>query len=634
MNQLFRILSFVFFMLAGSVLFAQTDTMPVVAGDTVLSATLNDSINRVLLDEYSKKLQLIESQRIQDSTRKAELEQRLKELKTTDNLQKEELLNQLREIEEQEKQRIENKKSQIDSLRKTAKGYPVVGVLSDTLFYLYTKIGASTPSERAAKISQKIRMLYDDDFLKADSIIAIHSENTYDIVYKELIVMSISENDAIWYGSGMKEMANDYVVIIRESIVKAKEENSIIKLLTRIGLVIMVLIIARLILWLIGKGYRMLDAFIDRKKDVWLKDLSYRDYTFLTTEQELQAIEFIIKASRWFIYAVLLYVMLPIIFSIFPFSRTWANALFELVWLPLKGVFISIWNYLPNLFSILVIYVVMKYVIKFVKYIFNEIGTEKLKISGFHSDWAMPTYSIVKFLLYAFMFVLIFPYLPGSDSNIFKGVSVFIGVLFSLGSSSAIANMVAGLVITYMRPFKLGDRIKIGDVTGDVIEKTLLVTRIKTVKNEIITIPNSSVLTGNTTNYSSEADKNGLIMYTTVTIGYDVPWKDMHQALIDAAGRTDMLLKNPKPFVLQTSLDDFYVSYQLNAYTREATKQAMIYSNLHQNIQDVCNERGIEILSPHYRAARDGNNITIPANYLASDYKAPSFNVNIAKDEK
>ena len=271
----------------------------------------------------------------------------------------------------------------------------------------------------------------------------------------------------------------------------------------------------------------------------------------------------------------------------------------------------------------------MKYVIRFVRYIFHEIEAEKLKLSGFHADWAMPTYSIVKFLLYAFMFVLIFPYLPGSDSNIFKGVSVFIGVLFSLGSSSAIANMVAGLVITYMRPFKIGDRIKIGDVTGDVVEKTLLVTRIRTIKNEVITIPNSSVLIGNTTNYSSEAIEKGLIIHTTVTIGYDVPWKDMHQALIDAALRTNLILDEPKPFVLQTSLEDFYVSYQINAYTREAGKQALIYSNLHQNIQDVCNERGIEILSPHYRAARDGNMTTIPADYLPNDYKSPSFNVKV-----
>jgi small-conductance mechanosensitive channel len=397
----------------------------------------------------------------------------------------------------------------------------------------------------------------------------------------------------------------------------------------RISLILFVILTVGLLFWLINKGFKKLIIYIELNKDKWLKNLAYKDYTFLSAEQEYKAIVFIVKPIRWFIYAIILYITLPIIFSIFPFTRSWADTLFNLVWNPFKGIFMAIWSYLPNLFTIIIIYFVMKYVIRFVKYIFNEIESDKLKISGFHSDWAMPTYSIAKFLLYAFMFVLIFPYLPGSDSNVFKGVSVFLGILFSLGSSTAIANMVAGLVITYMRPFKIGDRIKIGDVFGDVQEKTLLVTRIKTPKNEIITIPNSAVLSGNTINYSSEILNNGLILHTTVTIGYDVPWKDMHNALIDAALRTDHILEDPKPFVLQTGLEDFYVSYQVNAFTKEVKKQARIYSDLHQNIQDVCNERGIEILSPHYRAARDGSMTTIPADYLPKDYTAPRFNLNV-----
>ena len=598
-------------------------------GQTDSLVQKNDSINNIALQEYNQKLVEVEQQRIADSIKKAELESQLSKLKTTDNLQKEELLQQLKSIEVNEKRRIANKKAQIDSLRNSAKGYPVFGVMNDTLFLVYSKIGASTPKERAINISRKIEKLYEDDFLKTDSILVVKSENTYDIVYGELIIMSISENDAIWYDKSMHELVQSFKEIIKNSIVKAKNENSWLKIIVRIGLVLLVIAIAWGLIWLIGRGYSRLLLFINSKKEKWLKDLSYKDYTFLTAEQEMHVILFLVKIFRWFVYAILLYITLPIIFSIFPFSRDWADALFQLIWSPFKGVLIAVWVYLPNLFSILVIYFVMKYVIRFVRYIFHEIEAEKLKISGFHADWAMPTYSIVKFLLYAFMFVLIFPYLPGSDSNIFKGVSVFIGVLFSLGSSSAIANMVAGLVITYMRPFKIGDRIKIGDVTGDVVEKTLLVTRVRTIKNEVITIPNSSVLNGNTTNYSVEAMEKGLIIHTTVTIGYDVPWKNMHKALIDAALRTDSILDEPKPFVLQTSLDDFYVSYQINAYTREAGKQALIYSNLHQNIQDVCNEMGIEILSPHYRAARDGNMTTIPADYLPKDYKSPSFNVKV-----
>ena len=592
-----------------------------------------DSLNAVTVREYHQKLAEAQEQRIADSIKKAELESQLAALQTADNLDKEGLLLQLKALEANEQKQLERKKARIDSLRNTAVGYPVTGILKDTLFLLYSKIGAATPEERARSISGKIERLYGDDLLNTDSLQVLKSENTYDIVYGDLIVMSISESDGIWYGKDMPELAQSFKESITNSLVQAREQSSVLKLILRIGLVLLVIAVSWGIIWLIGKGYSRLLQAIDANRNKWLKDLSYKDYTFLTADQEMQVILLLIKVLRWFAYALFLYISLPIIFSIFPFSRHWADALFQLIWSPFKGVLIAFWDYLPNLFTILVIYLVMKYVMRFVRYIFREIEAEKLKLSGFHADWAMPTYAIVRFLLYAFMFVLIFPYLPGSDSDIFKGVSVFIGVLFSLGSSSAIANMIAGLVITYMRPYKIGDRIKIGEVTGDVIEKTILVTRVKTTKNEVITIPNSSVLTGNTTNYSSQAKEKGLIIYTTVTIGYDVPWKDMHQALIDAALRTDMLLDEPKPFVLQTSLDDFYVSYQINAYTQEAGRQAFIYSNLHQNIQDVCNERGIEILSPHYRAARDGNTTTIPADYLPKDYKAPPFHVSLRQEK-
>ena len=603
-------------------------------GQTDSLALKNDSINNANLLEYDRKLAEVEKERLADSLKKAELEAQLLKLKTTDNLQKIDLIQQLETIKENEKRRIANKIAQIDSLKNTAKGYPVLGFKNDTLFYIYTKMGAASPKERAVSISNKINQLYQDDFLIEDSIRISDTEETYDIVYKDLIIASVSENDALWYGKSKKELSENFQQIIKSAIVQAKDENSWLKLLSRIGLVFFVILVAWVFIGLIGKGYTRLVINFDTNKEKWLQDLSYKDYTFLTVDQETQILLFLIKVLRWFVYFLLLYITLPIIFSIFPFSRDWANTLFYLIWSPFKGLLISIWTYIPNLFKILVIYFVMKYVIKFVKYIFQEIEAEKLVLSDFHSDWAMPTFSIVQFLLYAFMFVLIFPYLPGSESAIFKGVSVFVGVLFSLGSSSAISNMVAGLVITYMRPFKIGDRIKIDNVTGDIIEKTLLVTRVRTIKNEVITIPNSSVLTENTTNYSIEAKDKGLIVNTTVTIGYDVPWPKVHKVLIEAARRTDMIMDEPAPYVLQTSLEDFYVAYQINAYTREASKQALIYSSLHQNIQDVCNESDIEILSPHYRAARDGNMTTIPADYLPKDYKVPHFNVKLDKGKE
>ncbi|MEO1654660.1 MAG: mechanosensitive ion channel family protein, partial [Bacteroidota bacterium] len=296
---------------------------------------------------------------------------------------------------------------------------------------------------------------------------------------------------------------------------------------------------------------------------------------------------------------------------------------------PLSSIFLDILAYIPNLITIVIIYLCTRYTVRFLKFISHEIEEKKLVVKGFHTDWAQPTYNIIRVLTYAFMFVLIFPYLPYSDNRVFQGVTVFFGLLFSLGSSSAISNMVAGLVITYMRPFKIGDRVKIGDLVGDVTEKNLLVTRIKTVKNEEITIPNSSILSGHTINYSS-ADH--LVLYTTVTIGYDVPWREVQELLVRAAQLTGGVLEEPAPFVLQTSLDDFYVSYEINAYTRDAKGVARTYSELYQHIQDQFNEAGVEILSPHYRAARDGSQVTIPSQYLPDDYEAPPFKIKVEKE--
>jgi small-conductance mechanosensitive channel len=324
---------------------------------------------------------------------------------------------------------------------------------------------------------------------------------------------------------------------------------------------------------------------------------------------------------------VLLYFYLPLVFSFFPWTRGLATTLFGYIVSPLKVVWLAFVSYLPNVFFIGVILFVTHYIIKFIRLIFTEIGKGTITFPGFYRDWAGPTYKIIRFLVIAFAIVVILPYLPGSGSDAFKGVSVFFGVLFSLGSASSIANIVAGVVLTYMRAFDVGDRVKIADTIGDVVEKTLLATRIRTIKNVDITIPNAMVLGSHIINFSSSAQNRGLILHTGVTIGYDVPWKKVHELLINVARSTQNILAEPAPFVLQTSLDDFYVSYELNAYTDKPNIMAKIYSELHQNIQDKFNEAGIEIMSPHYSAMRDGNMTTIPESYLPKSYQAPSFRI-------
>ncbi len=312
---------------------------------------------------------------------------------------------------------------------------------------------------------------------------------------------------------------------------------------------------------------------------------------------------------------LIFYLTLPFVLRIFPWTQGTADMLFGFILNPLKAMATSVVEFVPNLFTIAIIYIVIRYLAKGISYLANEIKTEKLKISGFYPDWAVPTSRIINFILYAFMLILIWPYLPGSGSPVFQGVSVFLGLLISLGSSSAISNIMAGLVLTYMRPYKIGDRVTVGDVSGDVVEKNLLVTRLRTIKNEFITVPNSKILSDSSINFSTSAsESSGLIVHTTVTIGYDVPWRKVHSMLTAAACKTPLIEDNPAPFVLQTSLDDFYISYQINAYTKAPAKQAMIYSDLHALIQDEFAKNDVEIMSPHYRAERDAPSTIPPVN--------------------
>lgn len=503
-----------------------------------------------------------------------------------------------------------------------------VNPFKDTLFFVYNKVGSFSAENRAKAITEKIRKLYEDSLFDSDSLVIIPSDISQDIVYKDdFIIMSILDVDAKAENQTQEFIAKRNLSLIKKAVIYQNDNYSMLP--KRLGYTALLILIIGSILYFVGKLFNRIKLYILKNSDKYFKGFNYNNIKILSPQKQQALAMQLYSFVKGIILVLIVYLSLPLLFSIFPATEAYTTTLLRWILTPAKSAVMGFVDFLPSLVTIIVIVVIFRYTIKVIKFFFEEIKKENIKIDGFYNDWAMPTFNIVRFLLLAFMVVIIFPYLPGSESPIFKGVSVFVGVLFSLGSSNAIANMVAGLVITYMRPFKIGDFIKIGDVSGEVIEKTALVTRIRTPKFEDITIPNSTVLSSTSTNYSSNTKQvnNGLLIHTTVTIGYDVPWKDIHKALIDAALKTQMIEKTPPPFVLQTSLDDFYVSYQINVYTKQPTKQPLIYSSLHQSIQDSFNEAGIEIMSPHYNALRDGNMTTIPENYLKNDYKPSSFNI-------
>lgn len=453
--------------------------------------------------------------------------------------------------------------------------------------------------------------------MKPDSVWIDRSDIISDIMYKDKVLFSVTDMDALWYGVTRDSLSAELRTVVVHKLEIMKSEYGALQLVRRIGYLLLILVaqyfLFRLTIWLFRK-------LRDRIPQFKLKPFMFRGIELIDIPRQVKVLVFISGVLKYVVMALQLLVSVPLIFAIFPQTEGFAYKLLGYIWSPVKTILMGIVDYIPNLFTIIVIWYVIKSLVRLLHYLAREVEAGRLNLGGFYPDWAMPTYHIIRFMLYAFMVAMIYPYLPGSQSGVFQGVSVFVGLIISLGSSTVMGNIIAGLVITYMRPFKLGDRIKLNDTTGDIIEKTPLVTRIRTPKNEVVTVPNSFIMSSHTVNYSASARDYGLIIHSEVTIGYDAPWRQVHQLLIEAALNTPGVTDDPRPFVLETSLSDWYPVYQLNAYIKDASKMPRIYSDLHQNIQDRFNEAGVEIMSPHYFAARDGGETTIPKDDMRSRY--------------
>ncbi|MDR2783630.1 MAG: mechanosensitive ion channel family protein [Treponema sp.] len=371
----------------------------------------------------------------------------------------------------------------------------------------------------------------------------------------------------------------------------------------RCGIAAAVIILMILLIRLVGRLLVKLQNKI--QSEAAIKPVVFKNYTLLDSRQIANAFSFLVKIFKYVAYAVIVYLTLPILFGIFEQTRNVAARLIGYIISPLKNAGITIVKYIPNLITIFITFIISHYTIKAVKFFTTQIQKGALIVPGFYADWAQPTFNILRILIYAFTIILIYPLLPNSESDIFKGVSVFIGILFSLGSSSVIGNLVAGIVVTYMRPFKLGDRIQIGTIIGFVVEKSATVTRLRTHKNEYITFPNSMILTSSITNYNFSADNEedqGLILHVTVTFGYSTPWQTVHSILIESALKTRYVEPDPMPFVLQTKLDDFYAHYEINAYTKAIEKVPAVYSELYKNIQNGFRDAGLDMTVSYVRS--------------------------------
>jgi small-conductance mechanosensitive channel len=355
-----------------------------------------------------------------------------------------------------------------------------------------------------------------------------------------------------------------------------------------------------LVLVLALAGLRRLDLRISRTFDERVHSLHIQSFEIVRAQRLRDLLRAVTRLVRLAALGVILYLWLQYVLGLFPLTRPLAERLLQLLLDPLWRLSSGLVAQLPSLAFLLVLYFLTRWTLRLVKLFFESVEKRRVELSNFEAEWAMPTYRILRIAIVVFALVVAYPYIPGSRSAAFQSISIFLGVMFSIGSSSFIANIIAGYSMTYRRAFRVGDRIQVGEVFGDVSEIRLQVTHVRSVKNKEIVVPNSSLLNSNVVNYSALARSRGLILHTTVGIGYETPWRQVEAMLLLAAERTAGLLREPAPFVLQKSLGDFCVVYEINVYCDAPAQMANLYSRLHQNILDVFNEYGVQIMTPAY----------------------------------
>jgi len=479
------------------------------------------------------------------------------------------------------------------------KGYPVK-LGNETLFYLKDVTGLPT-QERAESMMERIKAVADDPRVPVDSILtSTYPQPITIITANDELLMSVLEEDAIALGRSRDELAAEYSDEVRSAIEKYREERSMKWIFRGAIYTLIATVILIAALYFLTRFHRKTVASVQKKLQKKRDSVLDQTFEIVKRERVMTMITRAIGFGRLLIILILFYLYIQLVLNFFPWTRGYDTRILDFLFRPLVVLGKAFWSQIPNLFFIAVIVLITYYSLRALHLFFNEVERGTITVKGFYPDWSQPTFRIVRLLFLAFAAVLAFPYIPGSESPAFKGISIFAGVLISLGSTSFISNIIAGYTLTYRRVFKLGDRVQIGDIIGDVKEIRLQVTHLQSIKNEEIIMPNSVIVNSNVVNYTSLSRQGGLILHTTVTIGYDTPWRQVQALLLMAAQRTPGLMKEPSPFVLQTSLDDFYVAYELNVYVDHPHEMVRLYSELHKNIQDVFNEYGVQIMSPNY----------------------------------
>ena len=473
-------------------------------------------------------------------------------------------------------------------------------VVDGTTLFSVRGLPALTAEDRAQRIADRIQALAEDNGVTTRTLRLVEVPAGTEILGGDHLIMLIADPDTHLEGVNRQVLCHAYAVRIQEAIEAFQFERQPKVQIRRTVYAVAAVLILMLGLWTGGIAVRRLGLAIDRRYKERIHDVAIQSLRIIRGKHIWQLLTGLLRLV-WTIAALTAtYACVHYVLMLFPWTRGFAKSLFALVMSPLYTIGTALLKAIPEVIFLAVLVVVTWYLLKLIRVFFSAVERETVTLAGFDPAWAKPTYRLVRGLVIAFALVAAYPYIPGSNSQAFKGVSLLIGLIFSLGSTSLIGNMISGYSLAYRRAFKPGDRVKIGEHLGDVQDSKLMVTHLRTIKNEVVAVPNSKIVNEEVVNYSALARTEGLILHSTVGIGYEVPWRQVEAMLLEAAERTPGLLREPKPYVRQIELGTFAVTYEINVYCNEPAAMNERYTTLHQNILDIFNEYDVQIMTPAY----------------------------------
>jgi small-conductance mechanosensitive channel len=491
---------------------------------------------------------------------------------------------------------------------------------------LFTVRGFSSlpASERAALIADRIEDVAADSSIAPDDLVVVPAGQNIEIRAGERRLMMLVPADAALESVVLSNLATVHVSRMQQAITDYRNARQPANLLRGLGLALLATAIYGALVILLRKVFARLNEALHLRVQAQLATLPPGTFPFvLQGKQVWELATRAVRGLHWILLIVLLFVWLEFSLAQFPWTRPTSEQLTGIVTDPLVSIGQGFIDFVPSLLFLIVLVIVFRYGLGLVKLLFSSLESGSAKLAGFEPEWSMPAYKVIRVLAIALALVMAYPYLPGAGSEALQGVSVFAGLLLSLGAAGAVSNIIAGYFNTFGRVYRVGDVIRVGEIQGTVTQVRLLTTRVRTIKNEEVTIPNGTIVNTHVINFSALAATDGLILHTEVGIGYDVPWRQVHAMLEEAARRTPGLLPEPPAFILQRKLGDFAVVYQLNVHAGTAKGMAKIYSNLHQHILDVFNEHGVQIMTPAYEGDTAAPKVVPRSEWYAAPAKPP-----------